>query len=690
MFETFRVGVDLRLTGNLDATLARLHRTLDRFNRAVKDSQHGLERLHRGLNGFGGAAGKVDAVTRSMERMHKAASATPTIRAPRVEAAPAAGRAAAAAGGRYGHSRLEGYVAAGELGQAGRSTLALAGDAFGRGMDVEHLRQVLLADRRVTQEDSRRAVESAYQATISAPGTTLAGNTQALIDLKSQLGSLKEAEAALPAIAKTTAVLQTMDAKKGVKSTSAEYLSRALDLLNVLTEDVRNPQTGQIEQKVNPAALASAADKMIAVNVATGGRVDPQMLLNFAKQARTAGMSLSDDFIWKKLPAIMDATGGQRAGTALMSMLQVFSPGGALTNKNFQGWVDAGLAAPGQYVDKVDPRTGKTKREFQRGEIYDLPLMFTDPVAFLEGARKRMQARGLEGTTDQIMALLPASQRATIAGFFADILKDSLSIKRGQENIENVRPDVAQHFAQNDPVAKMQQLQASWDKLLATMGGSAMDRVIEVLDGTTNALNSLGAWARENPASAKILTEVVTVLGGLAVALAGISAATILFGPGLFALGKLGPALGGTATAITGAAEAAAVKIAGAGAGMGLAVAGVATAVALGMTELYGALKRGAESGKAIAHGGIPDAPAKGSVMDNLGMDLPGIPQPAPARPNATLGPRSDARPMNFQGNLVTPDGRVLGQFAAASMARDMNRPRAGMTGVDLRMGVLA
>ena len=170
----------------------------------------------------------------------------------------------------------------------------------------------------------------------------------------------------------------------------------------------------------------------------------------------------------------------------------------------------------------------------------------------MQDAQNRMDARGIHGSEAQITALMKASQRSTIAGILADLLKDMPAILKEQQNIRNTNPNMAEHMAAVDPAAKVQQFDAALTNLATELGSSAMGDAMRVLDSATAGLNKLGQWARENPTFARAAFDAGAGLGAVATGLGALSTAILVFGPALRLLGLAGGG-GATATAAAGA-----------------------------------------------------------------------------------------------------------------------------------------
>lgn len=386
-------------------------------------------------------------------------------------------------------------------GAAGAGMLHLVGSADARGFTTDTLLSVLRSDNRITPAQIRGAYNAAYDATKSAPGTRLNTNLEALIDLTNVTGNLDEARDSLPAFAKMTSRLQAINRQHGGDGDEAYAAAKAMDIMG-----------GMIDNgKINPTLMQDRLDKMTRVAVATNDKVDPTQYLAFAKQARSAGMLLSDEFVYERLPAMMQTIGGSRTGTALMSLSQVYQ-GDRLTNKSYDALAAIGLAPK---------RSGPKGKQ---GKLYDVDLMGVDPLSYVQKAEARMDAYGIHGTDAQLRALSNAQQRSTMAGLLADLVKDMPAILRDQERIRHT--DIS--GMDKNAAAAVNSLSAAWDKMLTVAGNSNTKDAIAAINAVTNGLNALGDAEKKHPNVARVLTDVAVGIGAIAVAS---GAALLAIGP---------------------------------------------------------------------------------------------------------------------------------------------------------------
>ena len=689
MLEAYAIGVKLEVTSNANSVLDKLIADFEKFNVLVKETSSALSRLGRSLRGDSASLAGLDrmaaamkaaetagsALSRTLKSNAEYASETAKAMQASAKAMEQAGRAQRGGSSGSGHgSRFSEHnvmMAGLGAGIVGGALLDAVRHTMTPAIDVNRTRDVLAADMRLTPEQVDAALARARETTNLAPGTTIGENLASTLDLKSVFGSLDEAEKMLPAFGRMTALFQALDRKGGGQGDQSFAAAKALEVMGGMVDE-KTDASGHTVRTIDPELGMRRLKDMERVAVATNMRVMPSDYLAFAKQARVAGMTLSDEFVYQKLPAMLQVLGGQRVGTALMSMAQVFR-GDKLTAKSMEAMEAIGLAGSngvvrtGGHVGRNGRVTGG-KETVNSGAIYDLDVMGHDPQTYLEAAQKRMEAKGIHGTEAQINALMRAAQRATIAGILADVLKDTPAILKEQQNVVNTRPDMAEHMAQVDPAAKVQQFEAAMTNLATELGGAGMKDAMSVLDAVTAGLNRLGDWAHANPGLARLAFDVAAGLGAVATGLGALSTAILVFGPALKLLG-------------VGGGGAAASTAAGVGglAGLGVAAGGAAIAAAgvVGGANIAGVL-----------------SPYRG--MPTKAEDFP-VYTPRPREDPTGSGAAVRLQSFHTQGaqppirveNIVYLDGEVVHRSVQRRRDRDAQRPRTSRGAFDQRQSLL-
>lgn len=576
-------------------------------------------------------------------------------------------------------------MVANQWAQTGQQVL---GRSLNYGIDAAHTEWVIGNDDRVSKEDMARIKKAGWDITKSAPGTTYGQNLEAISDLKNVTGDVHEALEIAPQFSKLAAFLATLDkhAANGHGGNPAFAAAKALEILGGMTE--AGPD-GKLH--LNPHLLTERIEKIARVAMATNGRVMPNDYLKFAKQARVGGMLLNDEFLYERLPAMMMIMGGDKAGTAMQSLSQVFV-GGKMTEKSYQQLADMGLAkAP----TRVKGRDGKMHTRFSTDDVFESKTLMHDPVEWMKKVDQHLIGRGMTDIEERLKFIQRFAQRGTIAGFLGDALKDLPNILKEQESIQHQRKDTIDASLINDPAAKMNQFHAALTNLLTVLGGELMVAAIPLIEKLTSGLNAVGQFAAEHPTLGTVLTSIAAGLVVLAGAAAFASGALLLANVGKAgAGGLLGRLFGNAAPALARAAPsvvpaAATSGILGAigrfliGGGTGLAAA------ALGYGVYKGATMSPAEqiqAGKDIEEERKGTRRAADSAMQTThdGFDASGRPVTPVAPPLSATNTT-----VNLSGN-VTIDGKKIGEIVANSIATLMNRPSAGgSSNISVRAGPL-
>ena len=692
MLEAYAIGARLELTSNAGSVLDKLITDFERFNRLVKESSSALGQLGRKLRMDSGSLAGLDklsnamkaaesagaGLTRSLKQNAEYASETARSMQAAAKAMESAGRvrgAGGSSGGGRGSSRFsEHNIMMGGLGAGllGGVLLDAVKHTMTPAIDVNRTRDVLAADMRMTPAQVDAAMARARETTKLAPGTTIGENLASTVDLKTIFGSVDEAQKLLPEFARMTALFQVLDRRKGGSGEQAFAAGKALEIMGGMVDETTDA-AGHTVRTIDPELGMKRLKAMERAAVATNMRVMPSDYLGMAKQARVAGMQLSDEFTFEKLPALMAVLGGPRTGTALMGMAQVFQ-GGKLTAKSMEALQGIGLAGPGGITHEGGQDV------VHSNQIYDLDKMGHDPSAYMDAAQKRMEAAGVHGTEAQIVALMKASQRSTIAGFLADLLKDAPAIAKEQATNKAIRPDMAEHMAQVDPAAKVQQFEAALTNLATELGSAGMSDAMAILDKVTAGLNALAEWAHNNPGLARVAFDTAAGLGAVATALGALSTAILVLGPALKLLG-----IGG------GGAAAGAAGTAAQGGALGLASRLLTNPWVIGGALAYGAVK-----GALMPTTSAGEAAKDQQRSRDLGAAARRDPNSSGFVPQDGYGDGSGgaaAQRMSYHpGNQninIHLDGEVIYRSQQRYRDRDAQRPNSGPSLPDGRLNIL-
>ncbi|MBB3175413.1 hypothetical protein FHR90_003268 [Endobacter medicaginis] len=682
MSESFRIAASLQLSTNLLELLPDITRQIMRVNEQLQSAQEAADGLSKALRGLAGV--RVGAGVEQLERL------APILRSASEAQSAMAGSAREMASSWHttasevarsvdaikkarGGSHLTGDdvgMASMAIGGTGALALHFARETLNQASDLGHLQAMLRTDDRVSGADVQRASDAAYGATRTATGTTQTENLRAILDLKTVTGSLDSAIGAVGQFAQLDQTLKLVAEKNGTDP--AFSAAKALEILGGMYEERRGPD-GKLHEQVSMAAMQHHLELMERVILATGGRIQPSDYLQYAKTSRNAGMQFSDDFTYTELPAILQVLGGQRTGTALMSLEQLYQ-GNHLTDKTVGALQQIGVFGAGAIQSYKDPATHRMRTRVDGNQLFERELLRTDPVKWAADVLSMLKGRGYETVDSAMAAISNPQQRATVGGLLADLIKDLPSILKEQKNILHTSPNAAAMLAATDPTAKMQQLNAAWDRLMTSLGGPLVDPAIKAMNSTSDALNRLSDWSRANPNSAKILMETVVGLGALATAVGGLGAVLWLYAPVFKLLGGLG---GGASRIAGGISEGIAATPEMLAAGASRAGGLIPGALGLGARLLgpaTGAL------GLLIPSGHVADDDFEHRALAAHGIIVGNRQSAAPVGGSSSGSGSSPSNPSYV--HLVNPG--AVGASVGSGLTRAVSRPPAGGAGANV------
>ncbi len=725
MQEFGRLNTEIKLTQRNLAQLTTELRALSSSGRGINTLLAGFEKLGKARIGTGVVAdlGKINTATRELQlvqaQLAKSAVETATAyramavasrtmpRAPGgVPGVPSGsggaggpgGAAAAAAAARPARSashsdRLNGAMGAQMAGSEGWSffTKAIMAEA-----EVGQQLASFRMNNTVTDSDIANVRRAAERIVRETPGTTIAENLHHIVDAFTVTGDLNEALAGAPAVARMAYVLKNMPgAHKGDSSFAA---MQAIEVM----QRFYDPKTHQVSMEAFNQQLAA----MTQVAAGTGGRVDGSAYLGFAKQARIGGMVANDQFLYRDLPAMLIALGGNRAGTGEAATFQQFVTG-RMTARAAEQLKAVGI------LDQSATWKGGSVADMQK-HMPGFDMFGTNPVEWVRnymlGAGGALQRNKVDPNDRLAVAkfLSDWSSRQTGLGFMAEMTLGMGGINKEGQKIGQTTNNPMQVLQQHDPMQRMREFHAAENELMVTLGQNAIGPALEALKALTGVLRQLSEWGKAHPNAAGDITLIVGGLSALATA-AG-NAAMVLFvgAPLVTGLRVLAGAM--SPFAAGGAAAGAMATLPAGLSGVGIALVALAGAV-VGIPKIFegiaGAL--GLQGGQALHGGGKGDrtgiAPnasgaspwgALGNLFGGGGAQNPASSGPSHgggkgSRQGITPSPSSyymrPAEPTVIQATFISQiDGREVSRTVSRHQARELSRPPQGMTGFDLRM----
>lgn len=388
----------------------------------------------------------------------------------------------------------------------GVGLLKFSKDLFEAGEDLVHQQTLLQAALGGTAEahaQVARATQAAWDASRQVGGTTVAGNLEAVADLRNVFGSLSEAMQFMPKFQTMAQILSDVGGKVGEGGGGMAFLAaRALELKGGLIG-----KDGQVD----PAKLMSELDMMTRVMVATRGRVDPGKFLQFVQHARAAGMNLSDEALFGTIPALILAGGGSQMGTGLQTAWRT-AVTGRMTRAGAQEAQRMGLLLPGgttgggmptgfehlapwqraQYAKANGIHLGTPEMAHTKGMLNNEEFS-RDPVQWVIGTLlPALRSHGVtsdEGIAKEISKIFTDR---TAAGFITEIARNAASIMKERGNIRQASGAFSNF--DSDPHQAIRDVTSAWNNLLAALGAPMVRTGIGVLHNLTDVINDITKW----------------------------------------------------------------------------------------------------------------------------------------------------------------------------------------------------
>lgn len=296
----------------------------------------------------------------------------------------------------------------------------------------------------------------------------------------------------------------------------------------------------------DPAKLASYANTMTQMTQVHGSALRGEEILNFAKSGKSAASAASPEFLKSVLPTMLPELGGDRLGTALMTLRQVLV-GGKMKKAAAENMVELGLVDPDSVIYTS---TGNVKG-IKQGGIKGSNLAESNP---LEWIKQYLVPTLKEKQVDQ------DDWPAKLSTLFSDrnaeymvnlMLTQMARLEKDRATVEKAKglPGVEQAL-KDDPYLATARVKGGLQNFGAALSDPVMEPLKKAADGAAGALNNAADAARGQPkATGAGLASGAAVGGGLAAYLLQGSGALLRLG-GIAAGGAGGAMLGGAAMPI--------------------------------------------------------------------------------------------------------------------------------------------
>jgi hypothetical protein len=317
----------------------------------------------------------------------------------------------------------------------------------------------------------------------------------------------KEAEELTPYAARY-ARLMGLRHKGSHPEESINIALRAGDLAGRLQDD---------KGAIDPKKVEEWFDFLAKADAATHGQFNAQTAFGLAQQAGPGAMRGLTQEGMEHMAIISQMMGGQRAGTALLSLRNQMT--GSMLKRSAEALQQYGILKDGEWSSEgghVSMNEAATKRL--------LGTLNRDPVAFVDMMVEELKKKGITKQEDQLLAISRMIGRQTSQREISDILVSRAQMQRETEGMEQ-GVTVSQGLAGygGNIHASQQALGAAWHNLQVAIGGPEGEHFAAFLNKITAAINGItGVVGRMDPATIDTIFKVVTGIGAGLIAIGAI------------------------------------------------------------------------------------------------------------------------------------------------------------------------
>ncbi|SIQ59806.1 hypothetical protein [Bosea sp. TND4EK4] len=288
-----------------------------------------------------------------------------------------------------------------------------------------------------------------------------------------------------------------------------------------------------------PKKLREYADFMTQMVQVHGSALRGEEILNFAKSSKSAGSAASFDFLKSVMPTMLPELGGDRLGTALMTLRQALV-GGKMKKRAAEAMTEYGLIDPAGVIATKDEDVKGVRQDAVKG----WKIAEKNPLEWVRDfAIPAMDEKGVK----------PEERSAIISTFFSDrnaeyiinlMMTQMARLEKDRATVEKAKglPGVDQAL-KDDPYLAVNRVKGSLKNVGAAISDPAIEPLKKAADAAAENLNSAAEAARGN--------KTATGAGVAGGAIAGGALATYLTqGAGvLLRLGSMAVGVGGGAVA---------------------------------------------------------------------------------------------------------------------------------------------
>lgn len=290
----------------------------------------------------------------------------------------------------------------------------------------------------------------------------------------------------------------------------------------------------------DPKKLQGFANFMAQMVQVHGSALRGEEVLNFAKSSKTAGSAYSFDYLASILPTTLPELGGDRLGTASMTLRQSLV-GGRMKKRAAENLADLGIVDRGGMIETLDADVKGVKPSAVKG----VKLLEENPLRWVnEILVPAMDSKGVK----------PEERSALVSTLFSDrnseylvnlLLTQNARMRKDQLTVERAKGlSGAEEALRDDPFLAGKRVSGGLAQAGSALSGPFLEPLKNAADMAASSLTSLAETARGDKTSTGVGVASGGLLGALLGGIASAGSGIWLRGAGIAAGGGMG-AIGG-------------------------------------------------------------------------------------------------------------------------------------------------
>lgn len=352
-------------------------------------------------------------------------------------------------------------------------------------------------------------IQQAQNISRSVKGTSLTEAVKLAAETQSITGNVQHTQELLPMLAKIRFGLNTYGAAHGLGEGAGDAADQQFrDIVKVM--ELRG-----LMRNFNQENAQQLGDLFVKNYVASGGQVKPSDFLAMLKTGGVAGKLVDTDFMYA-LGHIMQESGGNRAGTAMMSLFQNLQAG-RTTQQVAETLASLGLLKPNAirygttgHMTKIGPDSLKKSELFQAN-----PYEYLNEMILPALSAKGVNINDANAVINKLNQLGSArTGTSQLAQIYMDraVIGNYITQAKNAMGVEQLNT-----LAGKSTQGNVADLQAKFNTLLATLGTAVLPLANKALEKLIPMVQSATDWMNRHAGATKAIVTSLLGLAGLSV-----------------------------------------------------------------------------------------------------------------------------------------------------------------------------